>query len=55
MVDVKVEERVLDEEVNVVTRFHETRVDFERFGARVVGGAGSEGVGEGVVVVGTRV
>jgi len=46
-----VEERVLD----LVTRFEETRVDFECFGARVVEGAGLEGVGEGVVVVEERV
>lgn len=49
------DQRVLNEEIDVVTRFHETRVDFERFGARVVGGASAEGVGEGVVVVGGRV
>jgi len=30
-------------------------VDFERFGARVVGGACLEGVGESVVVMGERV
>ena len=49
--EVEVEERVLD----LVTRFEETRVDFECFGARVVEGAGLEGVGEGVVVVEERV
>lgn len=53
--EVEVEERVLDEEVQVVARFDEVRVDFERFGARMVGGAGLEGVGEGVMVVGERV
>jgi len=53
--EVGVEERVLDEDVDVVTRFEETRVDFEGFGARVVGGACFEGEGEGVVVVGERV
>ena len=49
------EERVLEEEVKGVPRFYEVRVDVRRFGARVVGVAGPEGVGEGVVVVGERV
>lgn len=49
------EERVLDEDVDMVTGFDEPRVDFERLGVRVVGGAGLDGVGEGVVVVGERV
>ena len=52
--EVEVEVRVLEEEVEVAPRFDEVRVDFEGFGARVVEGAGFEGVGEGVVVVGER-
>lgn len=38
-----------------MTGFDEPRVDFERLGVGVVGGAGLEGVGEGVVIVRERV